>query len=56
MSRVYYNAGTRQIYVDKPGGKTITLDLPEDLDPIDIAYTIQSDTLRAVIDALTKTN
>ena len=53
MPKIYYNAGTRQIYVDKPGGQTVTIDLPEGLDPAEIAYTVQSDTMRAVIEALT---
>ncbi|WP_078816572.1 hypothetical protein [Sporosarcina newyorkensis] len=53
MTNVYYNARTRQIYVDKPGGKTITIDLPAELDAVEIAYTVQSDTMRAVIEALT---
>lgn len=55
MTNVYFNKGTNQLLIDKDFGTTITLDMPADLDPHDMAYLLHSDAVIAIIDALTKT-
>ncbi|WP_432352727.1 hypothetical protein [Sporosarcina sp. A2] len=52
MKKVYYDSTIRRIYVDDQAGKTTHIDLPADLDPIEIAYVLESDTMRSVLEQL----
>ncbi|WP_317935999.1 hypothetical protein [Sporosarcina aquimarina] len=52
MPKIYWNNVTSEIYADYPSGRTRTIPLPDDIDTTELAYVLQSDTLRAVIDAL----
>jgi len=48
---IYYNAVNKSIYIDH-ADRITTIELPADIDPIEVAYVLQSDTLRAVIENL----
>ncbi|MDN4608640.1 hypothetical protein [Sporosarcina highlanderae] len=51
MIDVHYSAISRQVFVDE-GTKTTAIDLPDGLDAVEIAYVLQSDTLREIVAAL----
>lgn len=52
MISVHYSATARQVFIDE-GSRTTAVYLPTDIDPIEVAYVLKTDTLRAVIAALT---
>ena len=52
MPKLYYNAVTCEILADYPNGRTRSIQLQQSIDKIELSYILQSDTLRAVIEAL----
>lgn len=50
---VYFNAVTRTVSIDR-GNRIIEVPLPTELDATEIAYVMASDTMRTIIEQLTK--
>ena len=48
---VYYNERTREINIDQ-GSKITTLDIPDELTPVEARVFLQSDTLYSIISQL----
>ena len=53
MNRVYVNAITHELYIDK-GTQTTVIKLPKDIDTAELAEILQSKTVVALIDAIVK--
>lgn len=51
MIKIHHSATARQIYIDE-GSRTTAIDLPPDIDATELAYVLQSDTLLAIVKAL----
>lgn len=48
---VHYSATSRTVYIDE-NTRVTAINLPADLDPVEVAQVLQSNTLRAIIAAL----